>query len=566
MREGRGSVTRWAGRNRLLASVLFAFGVAVATGFTWGLPGSHSWAADSISPRSCGLGAIVETYRPGHFHTYPPLHMALLSLLSLPWIALAATRVGTGEQALGLELIKVSYMTGIEVSARLLTAAMAISTLLLASRLWSRIGGRAVGIAAAVVIGTNATFVYYAHTGNLEVPYLFWVTWALVELERVMKGEPREMRALLLSTAAVLTKDQAAAALILPVAWVFVVPRLLPRPVPNSLRRPDGRRVVRAVLSALATYAVASGACVNPTGFRRRLAFLFGPASQTWAGYPPGLRGALALGCDAVRATSHFTSRAIGIAAVLGLVVAVAKTTGVDRARRLLPFAAAASFTLFFTLSARRSDDRFLLPQSVFFFPYAGFALSTAWRAWPRARAALAPGAAFACLPAVVGVASLDATLLFDPRYEAERLLERLPRGTHVEVFGGPIFLPRVPRTLVAVRPGVEPVADRQRIAGVDDLVDPAMDPRPRAPAVIVLATELSRDEAAAPPGQVPPFGLMQYRDARSRAFLHELTGGSLGYVRALRAKCTLPWPLECREIHHSTAGEVWIYVRGPSA
>ena len=62
----------------------------------WGLPGTSTWAVDSISPRSCGLGAIVETYWPGHFHTYPALHMGLLTILSLPWLALAALRVGVG--------------------------------------------------------------------------------------------------------------------------------------------------------------------------------------------------------------------------------------------------------------------------------------------------------------------------------------------------------------------------------------------------------------------------------------------------------------------------------------
>ena len=93
--------------------VCVGFALAVAVGLGWGLPGTDSWADDSISPRSCGLGAIVETYWPGHFHHYPPLHMALLTLLSLPWMALAASRVGTNVDALSAELVKPLYMTGI---------------------------------------------------------------------------------------------------------------------------------------------------------------------------------------------------------------------------------------------------------------------------------------------------------------------------------------------------------------------------------------------------------------------------------------------------------------------
>src|SRR5271154_3812645 len=94
--------------------VVAALSVTVLVGLGWGLPGPDTWCADSISPRSVGLGAIVETYRPGHFHTYPPLHTGLLTVLSLPWMALAYSRVGSNIDALASELLKPLYMTGIE--------------------------------------------------------------------------------------------------------------------------------------------------------------------------------------------------------------------------------------------------------------------------------------------------------------------------------------------------------------------------------------------------------------------------------------------------------------------
>jgi hypothetical protein len=150
-----------------------------------------------------------------------------------------------------------------------------------------------------------------------------------------------------------------------------------------------------------------------------------------------------------------------------------------------------------------------------------------------------------------------------DPRYAAERYLSGLAPGTHVELLGGPIFLPRIPPQLHALRPGVEPISERQQIAGVTELVDPAMDPRPRAPAAIVLATELSNVGMTDVSAQ-SPFGTISYRDPESRRLLRDLYDGSLGYVRAFRATCSLPWPLECRQIHHSTGGELWIYAPGP--
>jgi hypothetical protein len=540
------------------AVVAAVFALSIAVGFTWGLPGPDTWAVDSISPRSCGLGAIVETYTPGHWHHYPPLHMAILTVVSLPWMAAAAHRVGLSAAALGPELLKPFYMTGIEVCSRLVTAAMALAVALNTMRLWARIGGRRVGLAAGAVVASNASLVYYAHTGDLEVPYLFWITWGLVELDRVAGGERRERQAMLLATASVLTKDQAAAAwvLLLPI-YAFAVPRLAYRaPGEKSASR---RAVVTAALLSGVVYAVVSGAATNPVGFAHRVRIDLLGAAESWAGYSRNVGGRLALARDIVLRTPLFTSWPIAAAAGIGLGVALTRTGALARARAAMPFVAALSFTIFFNFGARRSEERFLLPQSLFFFPYAALALDRALAAWPRARVLLLTTAGLALMPAAVGVASMDATLLADSRYEAERFLDTLPAGTHVEVYGSANFLPRIPPRLVAVRAGVEALAARQPISGIVDVVDEAMDPRPRAPEVIVLGTELSRVSATEPHGPAP-FGATDYVDDLSPRLFRGLYDGSLGYEMALQATCALPYPLQCRKVWGSAGGEVWIY------
>jgi hypothetical protein len=87
------------------------------------------------------------------------------------------------------------------------------------------------------------------------------------------------------------------------------------------------------------------------------------------------------------------------------------------------------------------------------------------------------------------------------------------------------------------------------------------MDPRSRAPQAIVLATELSAVEEADPNAPASPFGVIHGRDPVSRGLLRGLLDGSLGYRRALRATCSVPWPLACVKVHGSTGGEAWIYV-----
>jgi hypothetical protein len=554
---------REALRGRLPELVISAaFALLIAVGFTWGLPGSDTWCADSISPRACGLGAIAETYWPGHFHTYPPLHMALLTVLSLPWMALALARVGPHRDALGAELVEPLYMTGIEVTSRLVTAAMALAIVWNTMRLWRRLAGRRVALGAGIVLLGDATFVYYAHTGNLDVPYMFWASWALLEIDRVFAGEPREVHALVLATCAVLTKDQAAAALILPVAlYVVVGPRVLRR---APVVRPA---LVRGALFSLAIYAVASGALVNPIGFEHRIAFVFGPASQPWAGYSATATGRLALLRDMVRALPHFGSWPLALLAVTGVVLAFSSA---DRARLLLPFVSALSFTWLFNLSARRSEDRFLLPQSLLLLPYAALAIERARTALERRRATSArrtmpPDTATvvgmaALVPGLLGVVSLLATLVFDTRYAAEAFLAKFPKGTRVEIYGTPKFLPRLPAALTAVRPGVDPPSERVAIPGVVDQVDPEMDPGPRAPDLIVLATELSRTDLPPLPAGPSDRPIAAYRDPASRRFFHRLMDGELGYTRVLDARCSLPWPLACHHVHGSTGEDLWIY------
>lgn len=537
-----------------LALVPLALGILVAC--WWGLPCTDSWSADSVSPRTCGLGAIVETYWPGHFHNYPPLHTAILTVFSLPWILLGVARVGANQDALNAELVKPLYMTAIEVSARLVAAAMALATMWNVKRLWTRLVSAEAGVVAALTVALNATYVYYAHLGNLETPYLFWLAWAAVEIDRVAAGESRERQVMLLAVAAALTKDQAAAALLLPIPVALA---LVPKIVRNQ---PVFRKnSLVAVGVAVALFALGSGMVTNPSGFHKRLDYLFGPASKPWAEVPPGAYGSLLLVRDAILATPKLTSWPIALAATGGLVFAIAKKRGLERARLLLPALAALSFWIFFNTGARRTEDRFLLPESLFLLPYASLTFDVAAHHFRARRNAIVVAFAVAFALAAWGVVVMDASMLEDPRYAAEAFLEKVPAGTHVEVYGSAQFLPLLPPHLSYARPGIEPLGDRRLIPGVTEILDPDLDPSKRRPAVIVLATELSTDAMTSEITGPPPPAWMSYRDPKSHAFFRGLKDGSLGYTRAVTATCKLPWGASCREIHHSTGGELWIYL-----
>jgi len=530
------------------AAVIFA-----SVGLTWGLPGSDTWAEDAISPRSCALFAIAQTYLPGHFHQYPPLHMALLTLTSLPWVATTIARMGTADgAALEAALIAPSIMTPVEVCARLVALAMFAGIVWNVTTLFTRIAGKRGGLAAGAIVVTNATLVYYAHTGNLEVPYLFWSSWALLELDRVLAGEPRALYAMAAVTCAVLTKDQAAGLFVLTLP-ACVIAR------PGLLRE---RRTWIAVAASALVFAIVSGALPNPSGFTRRIATLFGPASEDWSPYPKTLDGRIAIARDALLSVPRYASWLLAVAACAGVFLAATTRRGLERVRALLPLLAAVSFTLVFTLGARRTEDRFLLPQSVLLFPYAGFALeaSLGSKRWWIAAACI-----LAFTPPLLATLSLDATLLTDSRYAAERFLSTLPPGTRVEAYGGSHFLPRIPPSLVATRVGIDDPDSRSHVFGVADISANPNQIDLRAPAYVILGAEHSHafDPIDAPRSR---YGTSEFSDADSFHFFVALTSGKLDYTRVFRGECRLPWPLACREIHGSTAHELWIYRRNRSA
>lgn len=426
-----------------------------------------------------GLGSgLRETYAWGSYFTYPPLHLILLGVLALPAIAVGAMH--------GLEGLRAApYMTWFEVTSRLVTFAMALGVLANVSRATSRIWDERAGGVAALAIACNPVFVYYAHTGNLEVPALFWATWAMDELVRVELGEARELHAMLLATAAALTKDQAIAMLAIPIAIVIV-----------------RRRAWRAIAIAAAAYLIVGGAVVNPVGWVRRVAFLLGPASGEWTPYPPGAIGIAELGRDA----------ALRVVSYGGVLVFVAACVGVVRSRRWLFLSSAVSFTLFFTLAARRSEERFLLPQAVMLAPYVGFALHKRWTialafAWP-----------------VIESARMDATLAADARNAAHRYLQALPRGTSVETYG---------------------FSDAYAVARGD-------------PEVIMMSSRFAEQYARGPTQMDARWA----SDPMAPYFNGLARDEDPTFHRTERFRCVLPLGVPCRRIHDSTAHEIWVFRR----
>src|SRR5580700_2280360 len=197
-----------------LAWVVVATFVLYTIGIGWGLPASDGWDDDGVAPRDFLVGVYM-TFRPGHYFTYPPLHLLFLTVLTLP-----ATLLGLMHSAslappdVVAEMTRVPYMTTFAVVARIVTDVMAAGIVCLVALIGEELWGRRAGQWAALVAALNSVFAYYAHTSNLDVPYLFWTLWSYLCLVRaIVRHEPARLRGCaLFAVFAVATKDQAYAA------------------------------------------------------------------------------------------------------------------------------------------------------------------------------------------------------------------------------------------------------------------------------------------------------------------------------------------------------------------
>jgi hypothetical protein len=608
-----------------LGKVLAGTAVLRLAGLAWGLPASDGWDDDGVAPRDFLVG-VMETYWPGHHYTYPPLHLLILTVVNAPVWLTTILRAPSYEPAAVVHwFIGVPTMTALAVISRLVTMGLSLGLLwnlaeigkLLRGaqgrdlRARERMGegdrpagasepeagereGRRAAAWVAAACALNAVLTYYSQTTNLDVPYLFWSFLSLRWLvHAVVDRAPRSLRRVLLFAAlAVATKDQAYALFLFGVPLSLAGWLLIDRGA-----RPLGPRLAKELATgsaiALPLLLFIDGAVTNPLGWRERVRYLLGSASQDFAFYPPTWTGRLDAARDALLSFGQFYPWAFAVLAVAGLVVAwrggsagngappadggqagapgtAAPSTGARRAAGLVPLFAALSFTLAFDMSARRSEHRFALPQMIAFGIYAGLALDEAHaRLWPRRRWALyALGAplAFALFKCI----AVDAAMLLDPRYDAEAWMrENVRPGDRMEIYGSNVQLPRLPSDAVIERVDVGPVGSRNPILGVTEVQTRFADIEARRPRFIVVpefwigrylieADWVQSSGRVLSPGQERLEG-----DLGSRAYFHALRDGHLRYRMAHISTWTSQfWPRV--DIHASLTRELWIFERVP--
>lgn len=558
-----------------LAWILAALFVLRVVGIGWGLPASDGWDVDGVAPRDV-LAGLVVTVTPGHFYTYPPVHLLLVAVLTGP-VTLVALAHAPSLAAPDVvhEIIRVPYMTLIAYAARFVSLGMSLGVVWAVAKIAEELRGERAGWCAAAFAGVNVPLTYYAHTSNLDVPYVFWGCLALLALVRaVVRHEPRRLRTwALLAALAVGTKDQAYAFYLLGAPLGLALWLSL-----DTWARQHVRAIAReaAVSTGLgvALLVVVDGVVFNPTGFLERVRFLLGPASQEYVEYTNDWAGRWQVIRDLVGHFDLFYPPAFAVLIVLGLVFLLRDPRG-DLPRLaggLLPLVVAVSYTIAFNCTARRADQRFELPQTVLLAVYGGIAIDTlVFRvrlAAGRWIARVLVAATFAV--AIFAAADVDANLLLDPRYDAETWLRaHVAPGDTIETYGQNVYMPRFPEGTHVLRVGPAESDHRNPMPGVEEVRDAYDRAAARGARFIVVsegwAWRYLLDPGVVEPGRMlAPTQRKRSSDAAATAYFGALTRGQYDAYRIAHVAGWTSTTWQPLSIHGSTSRDIWIYERSP--
>jgi hypothetical protein len=560
------------------------FAVSQLTAIGWDLPGSYGWENDGIAPRDFFAGIGINL-TPGQGHRYPLFHNLVLGLLSLPVLLPAALRATEWTlPAIMEQVLAVPTMTGVSIIAKLLSIVMACVSILTLARMARRTVSLQAGRWAAIWAATSLSFAYYGRVSNLDGPYLMWTVLAMDRLLTVAESRGRKDYVWfgVFAGAAVATKDQAYAGFVLTgLVYLLLVP--LRKDLPFGPRAKHYRNTAWATLAGTLSLGTLGGGFLNPTGFISRFRELTGGASHNWMTYARTPEGVTRNLIDIfVAQESFFWPWPIVALCWLGLWITLTDNSqnGIrSRTFRLLPFCAAVSSLLFFTLIVARCEHRFLLPFGFWLSYYGGVAAAAllkraAERGVLAQRLTYVTGAALVVWGAAHSF-EVHLTQRGDARKQVTEYLASLEPGSVVETYHLLVHLPHFDVSedspYRVQRVSRRPIAERNPLVGALELDEPYGNIVERRPDVLVVPEFSAREflPRALRDGEVTPAVLAQnQQDADARAFFGAIVADSLnGYEVTLIAEPTFPpWAaalgLQPVRVHQSVGNRQWILVR----
>jgi hypothetical protein len=450
-----------AGREFLADRALIACGLislfVLATAAGWGIPQATSevtvrgWEVDAVS----GLGVLAElsnlasAARADWYVAYPLFHYLVLAVAYVPYIAFQILTGNLnhpgGEYPYGFS-DPVRSLAVLNAIGHAVTVLMGAVTVMAAFVLARRLFGNRAAVLAAALALCSAPFMFYARTGNLDVPALCWTMLCFVALERCWSDGltvPRAVACGAFAAFAVATKDQSYGLLLVPLVALLV----------RALRAPGAATTTERIRlplvlvgSGVIAFLLANGIVLRPDRFVRHLQYITNfRETFTNVRFQTGLtvmRGsgvsgrALLLG-DMLRATGTAVGWPVVVMGLAGFVVLWRSVSSI----RWMA-AALAGYFLLVLVPIQHMQYRYALAPAVLLALCAA-ALAVRLTSRPVAQGVLA---IVLLAPAIAGAAEITHAMLTDARGPASEWLSRhATPGDTLGYFGRPHQLPYIP-------------------------------------------------------------------------------------------------------------------------
>jgi Dolichyl-phosphate-mannose-protein mannosyltransferase len=408
-------------------------------GITWGLPNYLDWAIDSLSPFIM-LQAADHHFSNGWYSRYPPFHLATLSLFCAPLMGyvMLSGRLNSPSPIFPFGLTDpLATLTHLILIYRIVSVLMGTAIVLLVYLIVRELFDRRSAVFSTLIVALSYPFVYYSHTANADVPYVFWAMLSIHRYTRVLKygGLKDYVLFALFGTLSICSKDQAYGLFILsalPILWIrFTELRQASQQQPSLAEIFLDRRLMLAAIVAGATFVLANNLIFNFSGFLAHVHVITGSASKPYADYAPTVQGRLQLLLETILQLASSLTLPLLVVCMVGSVYCALRFP-----RYSLPLLfLAASYYLTFINVVRYVPLRFVLPISIIIAFFGGKFLAELWYGgpWKRLmRAAICLAFTYA------GLFPLQLNFLFmaESRYAAEQWIqEHVEKGALVETF-----------------------------------------------------------------------------------------------------------------------------------
>jgi hypothetical protein len=426
--------TRPDGVAKLGLAVLGSLAVVLCTwGMRWGLPAWSTWAPDELDPWTIHDG-IRRGFSGGWFGLYGPLQYYILAVLLSVFPLM---------EWLGVLAADVSAQTLQFLSMRAMSVLMGLGTLGVTYLIGVELCDPRRAVLAAATLLLTPTFVYYAKTANVDIPYLWWLSLALLAFVRVIRYGRLKDHVILgvAAAAAVGTKDQAYGFFVLlPLAVVLIeVRRRRERGHGLSPAVVCDRKLVAGGLASAATFALIHNLPLNLAGFLDHVN-LIRMSGAAFREFEPSWAGHVQLASSTLVALRWAFGWPACVLSAWGIVSAIIRP---DRRWWLWLLVPVASYYLTFLAVTLYVYDRFLLGVQLVCALFAGAAAVdlASQRRW---RPVLAAAVLLAYLYSFLNASSVNVMMSRDSRLTAERWIARcIPGKDSVAVIGTELYSPR---------------------------------------------------------------------------------------------------------------------------